>query len=185
MALPISKNTGTMIAGTPLLFIILAAIILVVLLTAKAKLHPFLGLIIACFFLGLAVRMPLPELINAIESGFGGLMRSIGLIVIFGSIIGVFLERSGGAMKIAQAIIRLAGQKQMLTAISLIGAVVSVPVFCDSGFILLSGLPDKLGRHSGQSKAGLSLALATGLYTTHTLVPPTPGPVAAAGNIGA
>ena len=174
-----------MVTGTPLLLIILAAIVLVVLLTAKAKFHPFLGLIIACFFLGLASRMPAAEIVDAMESGFGSLMRSIGMIVVFGSVIGIFLERSGGAMKIAQTIIRLAGQKKTLSAVSLIGAVVSVPVFCDSGFILLSGLPDKLGKLSGQSKAGLSLALATGLYTTHTLVPPTPGPVAAAGNMGA
>lgn len=174
-----------MVTGTPLLLIILASILLVVLLTGKAKLHPFLGLMAACFFLGIASGMPLPEIITAIETGFGSLMRSIGIIVIFGSVIGIFLERSGGAMKIAQTIILLAGKKRTLSAISLIGAVVSVPVFCDSGFILLSGLPEKLSKLSGQAKAGLSLGLATGLYTTHTLIPPTPGPVAAAGNIGA
>ncbi len=174
-----------MVTGTPLLLIILASIVLVVLLTAKAKLHPFLGLIIACFFLGITSGMSLTAIITAIEAGFGSLMRSIGIIVIFGSVIGIFLERSGGAMRIAQTITKLAGEKRTLSAISLIGAVVSVPVFCDSGFILLSGLSDKLSKISGQGKAGLSLALATGLYTTHTLIPPTPGPIAAAGNIGA
>ncbi|MEW7291394.1 GntP family permease [Aquimarina sp. 2304DJ70-9] len=174
-----------MITGPSLLLLILASIVLIILLTAKFKLHPFLALIIACFFLGITVRIPLPELIKSMEKGFGGIMSYIGMIVIFGSVIGVFLEKSGGAMKIAQRIIKLTGEKKTIPAISLIGAVVSVPVFCDSGFILLSGLANKLSKLSHTSKASLNLALATGLYTTHTLVPPTPGPIAAAGNIGA
>ncbi len=174
-----------MITGPSLLLLILTSIVLIILLTAKFKLHPFLALIIACFFLGITVRIPLPELIKSMEKGFGGIMSYIGMIVIFGSVIGVFLEKSGGAMKIAQHIIKLTGEKRTIPAISLIGAVVSVPVFCDSGFILLSGLANKLSKLSQTSKASLNLALATGLYTTHTLVPPTPGPIAAAGNIGA
>ncbi len=174
-----------MITGPSLLLLILASIVLIILLTAKFKLHPFLALIIACFFLGITVRIPLPELVKSMENGFGGLMKYIGMIVIFGSIIGVFLEKSGGAMKIAQRIISLTGKGKTIPAISLIGAVVSIPVFCDSGFILLSGLSDKLSKLSNATKSSLSLALATGLYTTHTLIPPTPGPIAAAGNIGA
>lgn len=174
-----------MITGPSLLLLILASIILIILLTAKFKLHPFLALIAACFFLGVTVRMPLPDIVKSMEKGFGGIMSYIGMIVVFGSVIGVFLEKSGGAMKIAQSIIKLTGEKKTIPAISLIGAVVSVPVFCDSGFILLSGLADKISKLSNTSKASLSLSLATGLYTTHTLVPPTPGPIAAAGNIGA
>lgn len=129
--------------------------------------------------------MPLTEILFAMEKGFAGLIAAIGLIVIFGSVIGIYLERSGGAVRIAQAIIDLFGSRRTLQALSLIGAVVSIPVFCDSGFILLSGLSDKLSTLSKESKAGLSLALASGLYTTHTLIPPTPGPIAAAGNLGA
>ncbi len=174
-----------MITGPSLLLLILASIVLIILLTAKFKLHPFLALIVACFFLGVTVRMPLPDIVKSMEKGFGGIMSYIGMIVVFGSVIGVFLEKSGGAMKIAQSIIKLTGEKKTIPAISLIGAVVSVPVFCDSGFILLSGLADKISKLSNTSKASLSLSLATGLYTTHTLVPPTPGPIAAAGNIGA
>lgn len=173
-----------MVTGITLLILIVASILLIVILTAKFKLHPFLALIIACFFLGITVQIPLIELIKAMENGFGGLMRYIGMIVIFGSVIGVFLEKSGGAMRIAQSIISLTGKGKTIPALSLIGAVVSIPVFCDSGFILLSGLSDKLSKLSNANRASLSLALATGLYTTHTLVPPTPGPIAAAGNIG-
>ncbi|XLS30109.1 GntP family permease [Flavobacteriaceae bacterium M23B6Z8] len=174
-----------MVSGIPLLLLILSSILLIIALTAKFKLHPFLALVIACFYLGFTVQMPLPTILTAIESGFSGLMAAIGLIVIFGSVIGIYLERSGGALRIAQAISNLFGQKRTLPALSLIGAVVSIPVFCDSGFILLSGLSDKLSTLSKESKASLSLALASGLYTTHTLIPPTPGPIAAAGNLGA
>lgn len=174
-----------MITGPSLLLLILASIILIILLTAKFKLHPFLALIVACFFLGITVKMPLSDIVKSMEKGFGGIMSYIGMIVVFGSVIGVFLEKSGGALKIAQSIIKLTGEKKTIPAISLIGAVVSIPVFCDSGFILLSGLANKISKLSNTSKASLSLSLASGLYTTHTLVPPTPGPIAAAGNIGA
>ena len=174
-----------MLTGFPLLLCILASILLIVVLTSRYKFHPFLALVIACFFLGICSGMSFPVLLRSMQEGFGGLMASIGLIVIFGSVIGVFLEKSGGALQIARYIIQLSGKKRTLSAISVIGAVVSVPVFCDSGFILLSGLSDKLSRLSGRHKASLSLALATGLYTTHTLIPPTPGPIAAAGNLNA
>ena len=174
-----------MLTGYSLLLVIALSIILIIVLTSKWKLHPFLALIVASFFVGFATGMPLTTLVTAIQDGFGDLMRYIGIIVIFGSVIGVFLEKSGGAMRIAHKIIQLTGEGKIIPAISLIGAVVSVPVFCDSGFILLSGLADKLSKLGKSTKASLSLALATGLYTTHTLIPPTPGPIAAAGNIGA
>ena len=174
-----------MLSGYPLLLLIVSSIILIVVLTAKLKFHPFLALVIATLYLGIAVGMPLSELLVAMQNGFGALMQYIGLIVIFGSIIGVYLERSGGALAIAERLIKMIGARRILPGISSIGALVSIPVFCDSGFILLTGLTDKLSHLSKESKATLSLALGTGLYTTHTLVPPTPGPIAVAGNIDA
>ena len=174
-----------MIEGYPLLTCIVVSILLIVILTVRYKVHPFFSLIISSIVLGIIVRMPFSVLLDSIEGGFGNMMKVIGLIVIFGSVIGVFLESSGGAMKIATSILDLVGKKRTLTAIGLIGATVSIPVFCDSGFILLSSLSKKLSQLSKTKGATLSLGLATGLYTTHTLVPPTPGPIAAAGNIGA
>lgn len=174
-----------MVSGIPLLLLIATSIALIVLLTSYYKLHPFLALILACFFLGITTGLSPLDIVAAIGSGFGGLMTKIALIIVFGSVIGVFLEKSGGTMKIARSIIGMTGDKNTSAAISVIGAIVSIPVFCDSGFILLSGLSEKLSKLSKASKASLSLSLATGLYTTHTLVPPTPGPIAAAGNIGA
>lgn len=174
-----------MLSGIPLLLIIFLAIIFIVFSASVWKLHPFIGLLLASFGVGLSVGMPLPDLIAAINNGFGGLMGYIGLIVVLGSIIGVFLEKSGAALRIASLILKIVGKKRPALAMSIIGATVSIPVFCDSGFIILSGLNKAIAKKTGAKKATLALAMASGLYTTHTLIPPTPGPIAAAGNIGA
>lgn len=174
-----------MLTGIPLFLLISSSIIFIVLLTAKFKVHPFLALIMACFYLGVVAGIPFAQILDSMKNGFGGLMAYIGMIVVFGSIIGVYLEKSGGALAIAKNLIDMIGQRRIVPGISSIGALVSIPVFCDSGFILLTGLTDKLSHLSKESKATLSLALGTGLYTTHTLVPPTPGPIAVAGNIEA
>ncbi len=174
-----------MVSGISLLLIIFAAIGFVILASSVWKLHPFISLILAGVGVGLATGMALEEIVTAVNSGFGGIMGYIGLIVVLGSIIGVILEKSGAALRIAELILSLVGEKRPALALTLIGATVSVPVFCDSGFIILSGLNRALARKTKATKATLALALASGLYTTHTLIPPTPGPIAAAGNLGA
>jgi len=174
-----------MLTSTTLLIAIFLSIAFIIVASAVFKLHPFLALFVATLGLGLGVGLGPEQLIEAINGGFGGLLGYIGLIVVMGSIIGVILEKSGAAIRIADLMLSLLGQKRPALAMSLIGAVVSVPVFCDSGFIILSGLNKALSKRTGVAKSTLALALASGLYTTHTLIPPTPGPVAAAGNIGA
>ena len=174
-----------MLSGIPLLLVIFFAIVFIVLASSVGKLHPFVALLLASFGVGIFVGLPLQEIVKAINNGFGGLMGYIGLIVVMGSIIGIILEKSGAAFRIADLILKLVGKKRPALAMSLIGAVVSIPVFCDSGFIILNGLNNALAKKTQVKKATLALALASGLYTTHTLIPPTPGPIAAAGNIGA
>lgn len=174
-----------MLTGIPLLLAIIAAIVLVIVLSARLGVHPLLSLLSATLFLGLVAGMPLPGLIAAINDGFGGLMGYIGLIVVFGSIIGYILEKSGAAHRLAIALLSSVGQGRPALTMSVIGAITSIPVFCDSGFIILSGLNDAVARQSSVKKGVLALSLSAGLYTTHTLVPPTPGPIAAAGNLGA
>ena len=174
-----------MLTGIPLLLLIFLSIAFIIVASSIGKAHPFVVLLLATFGVGLGVGMPFPEILSAINSGFGGLMGYIGLIVAIGSIIGVILEKSGAALRIADLILNVVGKNRPALAMSLIGATVSIPVFCDSGFIILSGLNNALAKKTGAKKATLSLALASGLYATHTLVPPTPGPIAAAGNLGA
>ncbi|MBF9255701.1 GntP family permease [Pontibacter sp. 172403-2] len=174
-----------MIQGPLLFLVLLLSVAFIVVATAKLKLHPFLALLIAAFGLGIVVGMPLPEVVQAVTEGFGGLMGYIGIVIVAGTIMGKILEKSGAALRMAEVVLRIVGEKRPQIAMTLIGAIVSIPVFCDSGFVILSGLRKALARRAHVSLASMSVALATGLYATHTLVPPTPGPIAAAGNIGA
>lgn len=168
-----------------LFFIILLGVLFVVFATAKLKLHPFIALILSSFFVGIASGMPLLDVVTNINTGFGSLMTSIGIVIVAGTMIGVILERSGAAYRMAEVVLRIVGPKHPQLAMSLIGYIVSIPVFCDSAFIILSSLQKSLAKRAKVSIASMGVALATGLYATHVLVPPTPGPIAAAGNIGA
>jgi len=155
------------------------AIVFIVVATTKLKLHPFLALLIAAFGYGLLCdKMSLADVVQSVNAGFGGTIGHIGLVILAGSVIGTFLERSGGAFKLAQKTLQIVGQKNVPLAMSIIGYIVSVPVFCDSGFVILSPLAKAL---SQKAKVSLMVALSLGLYATHTMVPPTPGPLAAAG----
>lgn len=168
-----------------LFLVILLGVIFVVVATAIFKLHPFLALLISAFFVGIASGMPLLTVVENVNSGFGGLMTSIGIVIVAGTIIGVILEKSGAAYRMAEVVLRILGEKRPQLAMSIIGFIVSIPVFCDSGFIILSSLKKSLAKRAKVKVASMAVALSTGLYATHTLVPPTPGPIAAAGNIGA
>ncbi|WP_440706051.1 GntP family permease [Heyndrickxia oleronia] len=168
-----------------LFLVLIIGVLLIVLATTKFKLHPFLSLLLGTLFVGFASGMPLTKIVENINGGFGGLMTSIGLVIVFGTIIGTILEKSGAALRMAEVILRIVGPKRPQLAMSLIGYIVSIPVFCDSGFVILSSLRKALAKRAKVAVASMSVALATGLYATHTLVPPTPGPIAAAGNIDA
>ena len=171
-----------MLTNGPLLLAIAGSVAVLILLTAKLKWHPFLALLVAAAGLGLVIGLSPAEVIATIKQGFGGLIGSVGLLIILGAIIGVCLERSGAAERIATLILGN-GSRPGLRLVAL-GAVISIPVFCDSGFIILAGLLPALAQRSGKPLAVLALSVAGGLYLTHTLVPPTPGPLAAAANLG-
>jgi GntP family gluconate:H+ symporter len=174
-----------MATGFTLLVIITLAILFVIISSAKFKLHPFLSLILAALFTGLAAGMPVGQIVPAITRGFGEMTGQIGLVIVLGSLIGVFLEKSGAALSIALKMLSLAGSRYSTAMMSLTGGLVGIPVFCDSAFIVLHAPGRQLARQSQTNPAAVSLATATGLYATHVLVPPTPGPLAAAGNLGA
>ncbi len=167
------------------LLLILLSVIAIVLLITKLKLHPFLALLFVSIGFGLASGMKTALIISSIQEGFGGTLGKIGLIIILGVIIGAFLEHTGGTLKLAEKILQLIGPKRVTTAMGIIGYVVSIPVFADSGFILLSSLNKNLTKKAGLSLAGTAIALGLGLTCTHALVPPTPGPIAAAGLLNA
>jgi GntP family gluconate:H+ symporter len=174
-----------MVTGIPLLIIIAASIALVVIASSRFRVHPFLSLMLAALLAGLTAGIPSDQIIPIMTKGFGDMAGAIGLIITFGTLIGVLLEESGAAQSIAQVFLRLLGHKHITFSMSLIGALVGIPVFCDSGFIMLQAPGKNLARQSGKNPASIAIATATGLYATHVLVPPTPGPLAAAGNLGA
>jgi GntP family gluconate:H+ symporter len=169
-----------------LLILLLLAVVFIIVATTQLNLHPFLALLISAFGYGIiSGRMSLQEVVESVNAGFGGTVGYIGIVILAGAIIGTFLEKSGGAYKLAETTLNLVGRKNVPLAMGIIGYIVSIPVFCDSAFVILSPLGRALSRKAKISLAASAVALSLGLYATHTMVPPTPGPVAAAGLLGA
>ncbi len=167
-----------------IVFWLLLTILFIIFATAKLKWHPFLVLILSAFLVALYYQVPLNTVAKTISDGFGGILGYIGLVIVFGTIIGLILEKTGAAIVMAETVIKVLGPRFPTLTMSIVGAVVSVPVFCDSGYIILNSLKESLAERLKVSSVAMSVALATGLYATHTFVPPTPGPIAAAGNLG-
>ncbi len=167
-----------------ILFLLLAVVV-IILLTTRLSIHPFLALLIVSIGYGLGVGMPYADIIVSMNDGFGNTLGKIGLIIFLGVIIGAFLENTGGAFSIAERVLRFIGSRRVPTAMGIIGYIVSIPVFADSGFLLLHPLNKGLSKKAKISIAGTAVALGLGLLASHTLVPPTPGPIAAAGILGA
>ena len=169
-----------------LIFILFVSVLSIILMTAKLKLHPFLALLVAAFGYGIFCgTLTLQELVNAINGGFGGTVGSIGIVILAGAVIGTFLEKSGGAYRLAEKVLKITGDKHVPLAMGVIGSIVSIPVFCDSGFVILSPLNKTLSKKAKVSLAASAMALSLGLLATHSMVPPTPGPLAAAEALGA
>ena len=163
------------------IIILILAIAFIVLSTAKFKLHPFLALILAALGYGLFSGMPLNGIVASINNGFGNTVGSIGIVIIAGCIIGTFLEKSGGAYVMAKGVMKLTGEKRVPLAMLLLGYVISIPVYADSAFVILTPLNKAMSTKAKITLAATAIALGLGLTITHCLVPPTPGPISAAG----
>ena len=167
-----------------LLIILTVSVLFIILGTTKLKIHPFIVLLIASYLAGALGKLPLSKIAGTIATGFGGIMASIGIVIVLGTIIGIILEKSKAAVKLAEMVLRIVGKRYPALAMSIVGYIVSIPVFCDSGFVILSSIRKSLAQKTRQPSVALTIALASGLYATHTFIPPTPGPIAAAGNLG-
>ncbi|MDX1590592.1 MAG: GntP family permease [Balneolaceae bacterium] len=164
---------------------LLLVVVLIIWMTSRLKLHPFLALLFGTVVMGVVSGLPVNSLLTTLAGGFGSTLESIGIVIAAGTIIGEYLNRSGGASVMANKLLRVTGEKKAPLAMSMTGYIVSIPVFCDSGFIVLSSLMKAIARKTGTAVAVLAIALASGLYATHVFVPPTPGPLAAAATLGA
>ena len=170
--------------GLPLIIAFIVAIVLMILLISKLKVHPFLAIMGVSLLLALIAGIPLKEIPGTIGAGFSGTFTSIGIVIILGAFIGTVLEKTGAALKLADMVIRLVGEKNPQLAIELMGWVVSIPVFCDSGFVILNPIRKALVKRTGVSSVAMTVCLSCGLYVSHVFIPPTPGPIAAAQTLG-
>ena len=181
--------------GLPMIFAFIIAIIAMIVMISKLKVHPFLSIMTVSVLLGLVAGIPLVNktvdndkvikgLATVIGEGFAGTFTSIGIVIILGALIGTVLEKTGAALKLADMVIKLVGKNNPVLALELMGYVVSIPVFCDSGFVILNPIRKALVKRTGKSSVAMTVALACGLYISHVLIPPTPGPIAAASTLG-
>ena len=170
--------------GLSLIIAFVVAIVAMILLISKLKVHPFLAILAVSLVLALVAGIQLRQIPGVIGSGFAGTFTSIGIVIILGAFIGAVLEKTGAALKLADMVIRLVGQKRPALAVELMGWVVSIPVFCDSGFVILDPIRKALVRRTGTSSVAMTVCLSCGLYVAHVFIPPTPGPLAAAQALG-
>jgi len=170
--------------GTILITIFIAAIALMIVAISIWKIHPFLSITGVSLILAAAAGIPLEQIPATLGKGFSSIFTSIGLVIIFGTIIGLTLEKSGAAVKLADGVLKVIGPRYPQLAVMIIGWIISIPVFCDSGFVIVNPIRKSLARRTGVSSVAMTLSLAAGLYASHVFIPPTPGPIAAAGMIG-
>ncbi|WFP17253.1 GntP family permease [Citricoccus muralis] len=166
------------------LIVLIVLVIGIVLVTARWKISPLLALLGAAIIAAFAYGVPMDEVVTAIGGAFGSTIGNIGLVILVGTMLGAILERSGAAIAMADFLVRVLGPRFPNLTMSLVGYIVSIPVFCDSGYVILNSLRKAITVRTGVSHIATAIALMTGLYATHTLVPPTPGPLAAAENVG-
>lgn len=165
--------------------VIVLAVVAMVIAISKFNQHPFLVLVVVAVVVGLVCGIPTEDVISTVKSGFGNILASIGIVILAGTIIGTILEKTGAALTMANSILKVVGKDKSVLTMGLTGYVTGIPVFCDSGFVILSPISRALASQSNVSLAVMATALSGGLYATHCLVPPTPGPIAMAGTLEA
>ncbi|MFA7494628.1 MAG: GntP family permease [Proteiniphilum sp.] len=164
--------------------IVLLSIILIVLLTSITKLNAFASLFIVSLLLAV-ITLPEKDIIEILKHGFGSTMASIGFLIIFGAIIAVVLEKTSGAASIANYILKRVGKGKAARAMGMTGFIVGLPIFCDSGYIILSGLTKSFSSKAKTALSFIAFVLATSLYSVHCLTPTHPGALAASGILDA
>ena len=172
-------------SGAYMLAVIIVAVVAMILAISKLKIHPFIVMTVIAIAVGLLCGMNMEDVINKVKAGFGNILASIGIVILAGTIIGTILEKTGAALTMANTFLKLVGKERSVLTMGLTGYVTGIPVFCDSGFVILSPISRALATQSNKSLAVMATALSAGLYATHCLVPPTPGPIAMAGTLSA
>jgi gluconate:H+ symporter, GntP family len=158
------------------------SILAIIILTSRLKIKAFIALFLVSLFLALTT-LPPDQVVSTIKEGFGNTMASIGFLIILGAIIGITLDKTGGTISIAKYILSKTGENNSPGALAVTGIITGLPIFCDSGFIILSGLAKSFSAKSKIAMPFMATVLATSLYSVHCMIPPHPGALAAAGII--
>ena len=172
------------VSGTQLVFALVAGIAFLIFLILKTKIHTFLALIAGAVVIGLMAGLDTAKIADAITQGFGSTLGNIGIIIGFGLMLGEVFQLSGAASRMARTFLKICGKGKEEVALAITGFIVSIPIFCDSAFVILSPIVKEISRQTKKSVIGLGFALASGLVVTHSLILPTPGPLASAGLFG-
>jgi len=167
-----------------ILAVFVACIIFMILLISKAKVHPVISILLTSLILAIALGTPWADVMPTIEKGFAGTIDDIALVILLGCILGKVLEETGAAVSITKFAIKIFGKKRIIWGIVLSSAILGIPIFADSVVILLIPIVSTLAVEAGASMMAFGTALYLGALTTASLVPPTPGPVAAAALLG-
>jgi len=162
------------------LSILIGFLLLLIIAISKWKIHPFIALILIAMGLSLSLGMGGEETVAVVSKGFSETLRWIAIIIILGAFIGEVLQTTGGAFRISNRIVKGVGEKKLPWAMGLTGYIVSIPVFVDVAYILLQPVTESLAVKSKKPVLYIGLSLAAGLTVAHTLIPPTPGPMAVA-----
>lgn len=164
--------------------LVAVSIIAIILLTSKLKLKAFVALFLVSVFLAFTT-LPPDTIVNTIKEGFGSTMASIGFLIIFGAMIGIILDKTRATISIANYVLSKTGVNRSAQALGITGFITGLTIFCDSGFIILSGLAKSFSFRSKIAMPFMATVLATSLYAVHCLIPTHPGALAAAGIIDA
>ncbi len=174
-----------MTADVRLLLYALGAVVALIVLIARFRLHPFIVLVVVSIAMGGAAGMPLPKVLASLQEGVGGVLGFIALVVGLGTMLGKIMAASGGATRIATTLIARLGEHRLHWAMMVVAFIVGIPVFFQVGFVLLIPLVFTMARRTGLSLLHIGIPLVAGLSVVHGMVPPHPAAMLAVGTFKA
>ncbi|HWX01753.1 gluconate:H+ symporter [Collimonas sp.] len=163
-----------MVQGNLLLLYAVIAVVALVVLIAKFKMNPFIVLIVVSVILGLVVGMPMASIVKSYETGVGGALGHIALVVGLGTMFGKMMAESGGAERIANTLIGIFGPKRVHWAMMVVALIVGLPVFFEVGFVLLIPIAFNVAKRTGTNMIMVGIPMVAGLSVVHGLIPPHP-----------
>lgn len=180
-------DESSAVVTSPVLALVafIGVIVLLLFLIARWRWHVFLALLVPLLLFGVIPGINRNNFIDAFETGFGNTLGSIGVVIVLGSIIAEALRHTGAIQTITRTMVRAVGEQRMPLALTLTGFVLGIAIFSDVAYVILNPLVHSAAKLMGVTISTMSIGLVGALQLTHAIVPPTPGPLAAAALVGA